>query len=147
MKSRPVTTLLGENVGSDYAEFQDGLGKVRAWHFGHHIGVFESSGGIKGDHAKFVIEYFAKHIEAYPRPRLVFGNWANLQAYSPEVRKLLTDWQVREKYDELHVAHDSKMLAMSIAVANTVLNNTILVHPTEEALDDVLIACRKRLGL
>jgi hypothetical protein len=144
---RPFTTLLGEHVGRDYAEFTDGRGTVRLWHFGNRIGVFESTGNLVGDHSRFIIEYFRKNIEAYERPWHAFGNWVALRAYTPEVRKSLTDWQVRSGYQELHVAHNSHLLAMSISVANAVLNNTVIVHQTEEQLDDVLNAVRKRHGL
>lgn len=147
MTSRKATTLLGENQGSDYAEYEDGLGKVRLWHFGHRISVFESSGGLKMDHATFIMDYHAKHLDPYERPLLAFGNWVHLQAYSPEVRKSLTDWQVRVRYDELYVAHDSRVLAMSIAVANAILPTTIVVYPTEEKLDDVFVDARRRYGV
>lgn len=144
---RRSTTLLAENEGRAYAELDDGRGKVRVWHLGNRIGVFESSGGIKGDHARFIVDFHRRNIECGPRPWFSFGNWSHLAAYTPEVRKTLTDWQLESRYDELHVSHDSRIVAMSIAVANSVLPTTIQVHPSEEILDDVLIALRKRLGL
>lgn len=144
---RPFRTLLGENVGKDYAEFSDGRGKVRLWHLGHRVGVFESSGGINHEHAKFIIEWHGKHIEKFPRPWYTFGNWTNLLSYTPDTRKMLTDWQVKMAYDELHVAHDSRLLAMGIGVANAVLKNVVVVVPTEEQLDDVLLVVRKRHSL
>lgn len=144
---RPYTTLLAEHEGLDYAEHSDGRGKVRIWHLGHRISVFESSGGLQGEHSRFIIDWHQKHIETRPRPWFAFGNWSHLVAYTPEVRKSLTDWQLGAKYDELHVSHDSRMLAMSISVANAVLPTTIEVHPTEEKLDDVLVALRKRIGV
>ena len=50
-------------------------------------------------------------------------------------------------YDELHVAHNSQLLSMSISMANSVLKATVQVYPTEEKLDDVLIGVRKRHGI
>lgn len=144
---RGVTTLLGENTGQDYEEFSDGLGKVRLWHFGHRISVFESSGGLVAAHASFIIDYHKRHIETHPRPYYVFGNWSMLRAYNHDVRRMLTEWQVQATYEELHVAHNSHLLAMSISMANSVLKSTVQVVPTEEALDDVFLAVRKRCGL
>lgn len=141
------TTLLAEHEGRDYAEIDDGRGKIRFWHLANRICIFESSGNLQGDHVRFLIGKATTHIEAFPRPWLAFGNWSHLLAYTPEVRKLLTDWQVAKRYEELYVSHNSKMVAMSISVANSVLPTTIQVLPTEEHLDDVLIAVRKRLGI
>jgi hypothetical protein len=141
-----TTTLLGENVGRDYAEHVERHGKVRFWRLGKHIAVFESSGNLNVEHAKFIIEQHKKHIESGPRPYYTFGNWSNLKGYSPEVRHLLTQWQVDVPYDEVHVAHNSQMLAMSISLANAVMSNTIKVHATEELLDDALLTIRKRHG-
>lgn len=145
--SRRVTTLLAENEGRDYAEHSDGRGKVRIWHLANRIGIFESSGGLDANHSVFIVDYFRRFIEPHPRPWFAFGNWSHLSAYTPDVRKGLTDWQIAKRYDELHVSHDSKMLSMSIAVANSVLPTTVQVHPTEEALDDVLIRLRQRQGI
>lgn len=146
-RTRSNTTLLAEREGRDYAEFEDSHGKVRIWHLGNRIGIFESSGGIKGDHSRFVVDYFRRHIEPHPRPWFAFGNWSHLLAYTPEVRISLTEWQIQQRYDELHVSHDSRMLAMGISVANAALPTTIQVHPTEEHLDDVLVALRRRIGV
>ncbi len=146
-RQRTRTTLLAENEGLDYDEHADAHGMVRIWHVGHRIGVFESSGGIKGDHSRFIVDYFERHIEPHPRPWFAFGNWSHLLAYTPDVRKSLTDWQIARRYDELHVSHDSRMLAMGISVANAVLPTTIQVHSTEEKLDDVFVALRKRIGV
>lgn len=145
--ARAFRTLLAEHQGRDYAELDDGRGKVRLWHLGHHIGIFESSGSICEAHSDFIIAFHKKQIEAYPRPWYTFGNWTELLAYTPEVRRALTDWQVAQKYDGLHVAHNSRLLAMSISLANAVLEKTVEVVPKEEQLDDVLIAVRKRIGV
>ena len=145
--ARPFRTLLAEHQGRDYDELDDGRGKVRMWHLGHHIGVFESSGNICEAHSDFIIAYHQKHIEAFPRPWYTFGNWMTLLGYTPEVRRTLTEWQREAKYDGLHVAHNSRLLAMSIGVANAVLENTVEVVVEEELLDDVLVAVRKRIGV
>lgn len=144
---RPFRTLLGENVGKDYAEYVEGHGKVRLWHLGNRIAVFESTGGLTGEHAKFIIDWHGRFIEKSPRPWYTFGNWMGLLSYTPDTRKLLTDWQVKTAYDELYVAHDSRLLAMGIGVANAVLRNVVVVVPTEEQLDDILVTIRKRHGL
>ncbi len=144
---RPFTTLLGEHVGRDHAQFEDGRGKVRLWHLGNRISVFESSGGINGEHAKFIVDYHARFIEKFPRPWYAFGNWMHLLGYTPDTRKILTEWQMKMSYDELHVAHDSRLLAMGIGVANAVLKNTVVVTSSEELLDDVMMGVRKRHGL
>ncbi|MFK8000075.1 MAG: hypothetical protein AB8H86_10775 [Polyangiales bacterium] len=144
---RPFRSLLGENEGSDYAEHIGKNGKIRAWHFGHQIGVFESSGSIEGAHARFVVEYFGTHLETRPRPWHAFGNWMHLDAYTPEVRKILTDWQVAQGYAELHVAADSALLALSINLANSLLKNTVAVVTNEERLDDIFLRVRERCGV
>ncbi|MCA9535914.1 MAG: hypothetical protein KC593_19645 [Myxococcales bacterium] len=145
--ARPFRTLLAEHQGQDYAEHDDGRGKVRLWHLGHRIGIFESSGNIGEDHSNFIIAFHRKHIEPHPRPWYTFGNWMTLEGYSPEVRRGLTEWQRVMKYDGLHVAHNSRLLAMSINIANAVLENTVEVVTNEEELDDVLVAVRKRIGV
>ena len=145
--SRPFRTLLAEHQGRDYGELDDGRGKVRLWHFGHRIAVLESSGSISEPHADFVVAFGKKHIEAFPRPWVVFGNWMTLLAYTPEVRRNLTEWQRQMRYDETYVAHNSRLLAMSVSLANGVLENTIHVLTDEEALDDVLISVRKRMSV
>ena len=144
---RPFRTLLGENEGSDYAEYVGKHGKVRAWHFGHQIGVFESSGSIEAAHVEFVVEYFKVHIERHPRPWHAFGNWMHLDTYTPDVRKVLTDWQVAQGYEELHVAADSVLLAMSINLANSLLKNTVQVVTSEERLDDIFVLARHRCSV
>lgn len=144
---RGTTTLLGENVAQDYAELARGHGKVRLWHLGQHVGVFECSGVTHDEHAAFIIAYHKRHIEAFSRPFYSFGNWSNLSGYTPDVRRMLTAWQVEMAYDELHVSHRSRMLAMSIAVANAVLPTTLQVHATEELLDDALALVRRRHGV
>jgi hypothetical protein len=144
---RPFRTLLAEHQGQDYTEHDDGRGKVRMWHLGHHIGVFESSGNICEAHTDLVVAFHKQHIEAFPRPWYTFGNWSALLGYTPGVRRTLTEWQRDAKYDGLHVAHDSKLLAMSINVANSVLENTVAVVATEELLDDVLLKVRARIGV
>lgn len=145
--ARPFRTLLAEHQGRDYDELDDGRGKVRMWHLGHHIGIFESSGNLGDAHSDFIIAYHKKHIEAFPRPWYTFGNWMTLLGYTPEVRRTLTEWQRETKYDGLHVAHNSRLLAMSINVANAVLENTVEVVNNEELLDDVLLVVRKRIGV
>lgn len=142
-----TTTLLGEHVGREYAELSEGLGKVRLWRLGHHIGVFECTGVTNKAHASFIIEYHRRCIEAFKRPFYSFGNWSSLKSYTPDVRHMLTDWQLEMAYDELHVSHNSQLLAMSIAVANAVLPTTIRVHATEELLDDALLVVRRRHGV
>lgn len=144
---RPFRTLLGENIGRDYEEITDGRGKVRLWHLGHRIGVFESTGAITVEHARFIVDYHTRHIEKFPRPWYTFGNWMGLLTYTPDTRKVLTDWQIKVQYEELHVAHASNLLAMGIGVANAVLKNTVNVLPSEEALDDVMLVVRKRHSL
>jgi hypothetical protein len=140
-------TLLGEDVGRDYEEFGKKRGKVRMWRLGHHIGVFECIGVTHDEHAEFIIDYHKRFIEAFPRPFYSFANWTNLQGYSPDVRRMLTDWQVQMAYDELHVAHQSRLLAMSIAVANAVMPTVLQVHATEERLDDALLVVRRKWGV
>lgn len=144
---RPFRTLLGENEGSDYTEHSGKHGTVRAWHFGHQIGVFESTGSIEAAHAQFVVAYFGAHLEHSPRPWHAFGNWMRLDAYTPDVRKILTDWQVTQGYEELHVAADSSLLALSINLANSLLKNTIRVVTSEEVLDDIFLKVRQRCSL
>lgn len=144
---RPFRTLLAEHQGQDYAELDDGRGKVRLWHLSHHIAVFESSGNLSVEHSDFIIAFHKKHIEPFPRPWYTFGNWMALMGYAPDVRRGLTEWQREAKYDGLHVAHNSRLLAMSINVANAVLENTVEVVPEEELLDDVLLEVRKRIGV
>lgn len=141
------STLLAENVGQDYAELRDGLGSVRIWHLGHRIGIFECSGRTRAEHAQFVVDYHARFVETHERPYYSFGNWSNLQAYTSDVRVLLTEWQLKMAYEELHVSHDSPVLAISIAVANAVLPTKVVVVRTEELLDDQLAIVRKRHGL
>jgi len=145
--ARPFRTLLAEHQGRDYDELDDGRGKVRLWHLGHRIAVFESSGSLCEVHSDFIVAFHKKHIEAFPRPWYTFGNWMTLLAYTPEVRRNLTEWQRLKRYDETYVAHNSRLLAMSVTLANGVLENTIHVMSDEEALDDKLIAVRKRAGV
>ena len=145
--SRPFRTLLAEHQGQDYDELDDGRGKVRLWHIGNHIGVFESSGSIVQAHSDFIVAFHARHIEAHPRPWFTFGNWMTLRAYTPDVRRGLTEWQQTQHYEEIYVAHNSRLLAMGVSLANGVLDNRIQVLTNEEALDDKLIAVRKRLGV
>lgn len=145
--ARPFRTLLAEHQGRDYAELDDGRGKVRLWHLGHRIGIFESSGSLSEPHSEFVVAFHKRHIEAFPRPWFTFGNWMTLLAYTPEVRRVLTEWQQRARYDEAYVAHNSRLLAMSVNVANGMLDNIIHVVSDEEALDDKLVALRKRVGV
>ena len=94
--ARPFRTLLAEHQGRDYGELDDGRGKVRIWHLGHRIAVFESSGSICEAHSDFIIAFHKKHIEGHPRPWFTFGNWMTLLAYTPEVRE-----QLRERITEL----------------------------------------------
>ena len=145
--ARPFRTLLAEHQGRDYGELDDGRGKVRIWHLGHRIAVFESSGSICEAHSDFIIAFHKKHIEGHPRPWFTFGNWMTLLAYTPDVRRVLTEWQQRARYDETYVAHNSRLLAMSVNVANGMLDNIIHVVSDEEALDDKLVALRKRVGV
>lgn len=145
--ARAFRTLLAEHQGRDYVELDDGRGKVRLWHLGHHIGIFESSGSICEAHSDFIVAFHKKYIEAHPRPWYTFGNWTDLQAYTPDVRRGLTEWQRTMKHDGLHVAHNSRLLAMSINLANAVLEKTVEVVPTDELLDDVLVVVRKRIGV
>lgn len=142
--ARPFRTLLSEHQGRDYDELDDGRGKVRIWHLQNRFCVFESSGSLHEQHAEFIVAYHARHIEAHPRPWFAFGNWMALKAYTPEVRRALTDWQVMQRYDGLYVAQDSRLLAMGLSVANGVLENTVKIVPNEEALDDILIEVRKQ---
>lgn len=144
--ARPFRTLLAEHQGHDYDEFDDGRGKVRLWQHARHFAVFESSGSISQPHAEFIIAYHARHIEAFPRPWFTFGNWMTLLAYTPDTRRILTEWQRVQRYDGLYVAHNSRLLAMGLSVANGVLENSVQIVPSEEALDDALIAVRKRAG-
>lgn len=141
------STLLAENVGRDYAEFTDGLGKVRLWHLGHRIGIFESTGGLTGEHGAFIVDYHKRMIETHERPYYAFGNWSGLRAYNSDTRKILTEWQLAQHYDELHVSHSSSLLAMGISMANAALRSTIQVHATEELLDDQLARVRRLHGL
>ena len=145
--ARPFRTLLAEHQGKDYAEYEDGRGKVRLWHLGHQIGIFESSGNICEAHSDFIVAFHKRHIEAYPPPWYTFGNWTSLLGYSPDVRRNMTEWQRLMKYDGLHVAHNSRLLAMSINIANAVLENTVEVVTEEEQLDDVLVDVRARIGV
>lgn len=144
---RPFRTLLAENVGRGYQEYGDDRGKVRAWHLANRIGIFESSGAINDKHAQFIIAFHAKNIETFERPWYAFGNWMDLLGYTPDTRRMLTQWQVDQSYDELYVAHNSKLVAMSINIANTLLRNTVTVVNNEEALDDILIEVRARHGI
>jgi hypothetical protein len=141
------TTLLGEHVGRDYEELAEKHGKVRLWRHGHHIAVFESSGVTNKGHAELIIDYHKRHIEAFPRPFYSFGNWSHLQGYTPDVRRMLTDWQMEMAYDALHISHCSQLIAMSVAVANAVMPTIVQVHATEELLDDALLLVRRRHGV
>lgn len=145
-RPRPFRTLLAEHQARDYDELDDGRGVVRIWHLGHRIAVFESSGSLHDVHATFIVQYHARHIETHPRPWFTFGNWMTLQAYTPDVRRMMTEWQAQQRYEGLYVAHDSRLLAMGIGMANSVLDNSVKVVSNEEALDDILIEVRKRTG-
>ena len=146
---RPFRTLLAENEGRDYDEYKGERGAVRLWHLGNRIGIFESSGGIDDAHARFIVRYFERHIESSRTPWYAFGNWMELRGYTPETRKVLTDWQTEQaaSYAGLFVAHNSKLVGMSINFANAALKNQIRVYNDEERLDDQLIEVRARLRL
>ena len=147
LPKRPFRTLLAENIGRGYQEYGDDKGKVRLWHLGNRIGIFESSGSISGEHAEFIVAFHKKNIEPFHRPWYTLGNWMDLIGYTPATRRVLTDWQVEMAYDGLHVAHNSKLLAMSLGIANALLKNTVEVVVSEEALDDVLLEIRARHDL
>ena len=68
-----------------------------------------------------------------------------VDAYVTAPKKLVPGGKM--KYDGLHVAHNSRLLAMSINLANAVLEKTVEVVPTEEQLDDVLVKVRKTIGV
>lgn len=146
-RTLPITTLLAENVGADYEQYQEGRGIVRAWHVGHHVGIFESSGHLQESHGEFIVDYFHRQMETRPRPWTLFGNWMTLEAYTPKVRSILTDWQKATAYEELYVAHNSKLIAMAINLANSALPNTIKVVNDEERLDDLMLDARRRIGV
>ncbi len=133
---------LGEAEGMGYEEFGDDVGKIRIWHLGGRIGIFESSGAINGEHAKFIVAYFKRHIESRSAPYFAFGNWLHLEAYTPDTRKILTEWQLGVTYDELHVAQTSKLLAMSVGMANAVLPRKVQTHATLEGLESALAKVR-----
>ncbi len=143
----PLTTLLAESEGADYREHGDSRGKVRMWHLGRHIGVFQSMGAIGGPHAERVIEFFQDTIERHPRPWYAFGNWSELDAYTSAVRTSMTRWQQDAAYDGLFVSHRSRLVTMGVNIANAVLPQAIRMVDTEEALDDLLVDVRRRVGV
>lgn len=117
------------------------------WHLGGRIGIFESSGGINESHSHFIVRYFARHIDLHDAPRYAFGNWMELRGYTHDTRKVLMDWQKAMEYEGLFVAHNSKLLGMSINVANPALPTQIHVYSDVERLDDKLIEVRQSLGI
>lgn len=135
---------LGEDEGQDYAEYDDGVGKVRLWHIGGRIGIFESSGGINEEHARFIVDFHRRAIETNVRPFYAFGNWLDLRAYTAETRKTLTAWQREMAYEELHVAQNSKLLAMSVSMANAVLKTQVESHSSLLRLERALESVRRR---
>ncbi|MBK7775119.1 MAG: hypothetical protein IPI43_13495, partial [Sandaracinaceae bacterium] len=67
---------------------------MRLW----HLGTTSASSSRRAPSARptptFIVAFHKKYIEAHPRHGGTRpGNWTDLQAYTPDVRRGLTEWQ------------------------------------------------------
>lgn len=135
---RSTAMALGEDRAIDRRIAQQAAGTVEVWAISAHIYVTRCAGNMSDPHADLLIDY-AQEMKrrAHGHGLIVFHDWLRMTGYAPGCRARLTTWSVANLscYASVHMALQSKIVAMGVSVANLALGGIITTHSDLESLD------------
>lgn len=99
------------------------------------IFVSEVIGYMRGEDARAFAAYGDRIIARYGKLQ-GFHDWTAVMGYSNECRVVTTEWSLRRlgELEEIHIAVQSSLVRMAVAVANIGLRGRITIHDTVESL-------------
>jgi hypothetical protein len=129
---------LGEDRALDRRCAEQSTGSVEVWALSSHIYVTRCVGNMGDPHADLTIEY-AEEMKrrAHGHGLIVFHDWLRMTGYAPGCRKRLTAWSLANLscYASVHMALESKIVAMGVSVANLALGGIITTHSDLASLE------------
>jgi len=138
---------LGEDRAIDRRSAQQPTGLVEVWALSAHVYVTRCVGNMSDPHAELMITY-AEEMKrrAHGHGMIVFHDWLHMTGYAPGCRARLTTWSVANLscYASVHMALQSKIVAMGVSLANLALGGIITTHSDLESLEAKLTSVLKR---
>jgi hypothetical protein len=121
---------LFEELGTDRVELDTPSGRVRFWALTPALYVSRVTGHMQDEHAEAFVEYAEERLLRTAGKLSVFHDWMGMTGYESSCRQRLTSWSLAhlDRYDEVHIAQKSKLVAMGVQVANIALGGKISVH-------------------
>lgn len=138
---------LGEDRALDRRSAAQATGSVEVWALSSHIYVTRCAGHMTDPHADLMIEY-AEEMKrrSHANGMIVFHDWLRMTGYESGCRKRLTTWSLANVscYASVHMALQSKIVAMGVSLTNLVLGGIITTHSDLTSLEAELNAVLTR---
>jgi hypothetical protein len=138
---------LGEDRALDRRSAEQPTGSVEVWALSSHIYVTRCAGHMSDPHADLMIEY-AEEMKrrSHAHGMIVFHDWLRMTGYESGCRKRLTAWSLANVscYASVHMALQSKIVAMGVSLTNLVLGGLITTYSDLASLETELTAVLTR---
>lgn len=132
---------LGEDRALDRRVAEIATGKVEVWALSAQIYVTRCEGNMSDVHADLLIAYADEmKRRSHGHGLIVFHDWLRMGGYAPGCRQRLTSWSLANlpAFASVHMALQSKIVAMGVALANLALGGIITMHTDLASLEDKL---------
>lgn len=126
-------------LAPDRERWKTPRGELTIWQPSDTVVVFELGGHIGRAFVEPIIERVQGLVDAGGRPT-VFDNLERAVSYDGDVRLEITRFAARTAADvaATHVLVRSKLIAMTVAVANLALRQALTVHSSRSGFDEAL---------
>lgn len=92
------------------------------------------------------VELLPSYIEAMNAairrgPLLMFNDWAEMETYDSECRRVMTEWVIRhrDRVERIHILVRSKLVAMGVTTASLLIGHGLLIsYAHRSAFEDAL---------
>lgn len=105
-------------------------GVARVWALSDTIYVSCITGYVADEHAEFFARFGDDRLRRTHGKLSLFHNWMGMTGYDSRCRQRMTKWSLDRlaRFDEVHIAQRSRLVAMGIQVANIALGGKIRMH-------------------
>ena len=118
------------------------------WALSPTVYATEFVGHMQKPHVDLFLGFSQERVSANPGRLYVFHDWIDMTGYDTICRQMLTKWTANNlrAYAAVHVAVQSKLVAMGVQVANLALGGLVTAYTGRAQLETALRACLAKLG-
>lgn len=123
-------------------------GEVRGIALTPNLTWIVMKGRMEEGASDFLVRYMDERIRHSVGGAYFFHDWLDMTGYESVCRQRLTEWTAenRSSITELHLAVQSKIVAMGVQVANLALGGFLRTHTDRASLDREIERIRRATG-